>query len=381
MAHVVVLGGGFGGLAAVHELRLLLGQDDRITLVDRNDRFYMGFAKLWDLARLRPLEDGTVRLADVADDRVTVEQAGITAIDPTTRTVETTNGTLQSDAVLVALGAGPSPRHAFWLRGEGAHDLYDGEQLPAMHGDLDTIEQGRIVISIFGGPFKCPPAPYEAALIVADRLRQGGVGDDVEVVLTTPQPMTLPAAGPDASRYVAQHLSDHGVELREQHRITDVDADSRTLTFDGQQPLSYDLLLGVPANVPPQVVAESAVAGDGGWIFPDRHTLRTGFDGVYAVGDCTTIPTATGALPKAGVFAAAEARVAARNIAAGLGIGDGDRFDGHGYCFLELPGEQVAYVEGDFYADPPDVTINPADHDQFLRKQAYERDHLQLWVG
>jgi sulfide:quinone oxidoreductase len=115
-----------------------------------------------------------------------------------------------------------------------------------------------------------------------------------------------------------------------------------------------------------------------------RHPEQDGpLDG-GAVGDCTQIPTATAQLPKAGVFAAAEGVVAARNIAADLGApgATGDRFEGHGFCFLELPGENVAFVEGDFYAEPtPDVTLTPADHDQFRRKQEYERSRLGEWLG
>jgi sulfide:quinone oxidoreductase len=68
-------------------------------------------------------------------------------------------------------------------------------------------------------------------------------------------------------------------------------------------------------------------------------------------------------------------------VVADLTGGQHVQFDGHGACFLELPGEQVAFVQGNFYADPPDVTLTPPDHDQFLRKQAYERDHLDAWFG
>ncbi len=93
------------------------------------------------------------------------------------------------------------------------------------------------------------------------------------------------------------------------------------------------------------------------------------------------IPTATGQLPKAGVFAAAQGEVAARNIAADLGSGEPATFDGHGFCFLELPGQRVAFVEGNFYAEPqPDVTLTEADAAQYERKLAYERDRLHAWL-
>jgi sulfide:quinone oxidoreductase len=380
MVQVVVLGGGFGGLSAVTELRERLAPDDELVLIDRRATFTMGFAKLWDLAGVRPLATGTRALRDLEHKNIRVIQADVTSIDAASRHIETRDGRFDPDALVVALGSRPAPRHRRMLDGAGAHDLYDQDALPAMRADLATIDTGRVVVSILGGPFKCPPAPYEAALIVDGLLRERGVRDDVEVAITSPQPMTLPVAGVDASRYLAGHLDDHDVQLHSGRRVADIDAARRTVVFaDDAGELGYDLLLGVPADAPPEVLVDSGLTGTSGWLEPDPATLRLAFDRVVAVGDCTMIPTATAQLPHAGVFAAAQARVAARNVVAELTGREDERFDGHGFCFLELPGEQVAYVEGDFYADPPDVTLTPADHEQFRRKQAYERDQLADW--
>lgn len=381
MSHLVILGGGFGGLAAAHELRGHLGGEDEITLVDRADEFYMGFAKLWDLAGTRPLSDGTRPLRSLESHGVRFLQAEITGIDPTRRRVETSQGPLEADALLVALGTGGAPAQRAWLEGEGAHDLYDGSQLPAIRDDLESVTTGRVVVSVLGGPHRCPPAPFEAALIVDQRLRERGVRDDVEVVMTTPKPTTLPVAGADASAYVAARLAEHGVRLLTEHGVSEVDGAGRRVVFASGEELGYDVLLGVCADVPPPVIAEGPLAGEGGWIHPDTATLRTTAERVYAVGDCTWVPSPAGALPKAGVFAAGEARVAAANMLADLGRGEPATFRGEGYCFLELPGERVAFVEGNFLADPPDVRLTPADHEQFLRKQAYERDLLDRWLG
>jgi sulfide:quinone oxidoreductase len=138
----------------------------------------------------------------------------------------------------------------------------------------------------------------------------------------------------------------------------------------------------VPAEKAPPVLAGSPLAGRSGFVEPDRYTLRTSFPRVYAVGDCTQVPTAAAQLPKAGVFAAAQGRVAAANIAADLWGGDGARFDGHGMCFLELPGRRVATVEGNFFAEPsPDVGFSEPSEAGFERKQAYERARLSEWLG
>jgi sulfide:quinone oxidoreductase len=394
VTQVLVLGGGFGGLAAATELRATLPTDAEIVLVDRRGSFAMGFAKLWELAGQRPLADGTRSLSALERRGIRFVQADVTGLDAASRRVETSAGSYTPDGIVVALGTRPAPTHRALLADAGGHDLYDVDALPAMRAALATIARGRVVVSVLGGPFKCPPAPYEAALIVDALLRSAGVRDDVEVVVTTPQPMTLPVAGVDASRYVADHLDAHGIGLRSGVKVVGVGAGQRTMRLapvpapdaaaaapaDGEA-LAFDLLLGVPADAPLPVLAASDLSGDDGWIRPDPRTLATAHPRVYAVGDCTVIPTATAQLPHAGVFAAAQARIAATNLAADLGVGSPATFDGHGYCFLELPDERVAFVEGDFYADPPDVTLQPADTEQFRRKQAYEREHLAAWFG
>jgi sulfide:quinone oxidoreductase len=382
MVSVVILGGGFGGLAAAHELRPLLGENDQVTLIDRHDRFHMGFAKLWDLAGARALADGTRQLSRLEDRGIQFLQAAITAVDPERRQVTTERGTLTADALLVALGANANPAHLALLAGDSAHDLYDWHQLPAMRESLRAVTTGRVVVSILGVPFKCPPAPYEAALIVDGLLRQRGVRDAVDVSVTTPQAAALPVAGPDASSFVADRLADYGIELLAGHAVTSVAQDAAALTFGDGSALGYSVLLGVPGSLAPPALRETVLLGQSGWIEPDTRSLRTRFDRVYAVGDCTLIPNATGQLPKAGVFAAAEGRVAARNIAADLVGGQDASFDGRGHCFLELPGRKVAFVEGNFLAEPaPDVHITDATEERYARKQAYERDLLEAWLG
>jgi sulfide:quinone oxidoreductase len=194
-------------------------------------------------------------------------------------------------------------------------------------------------------------------------------------VVTTPQAMTLPAAGPENSRFVADVLKDRGIELRIEQSVRAIDADSRTVSFTDGGQLEYALLLAVPQAVPPQVVADSPLAGEGGWIQPDRETLLTRFEGIFAAGDCTAPPP-----PKAGVFAEAEARVAARNIAAEIEGGPGDRFDGTGYCFLEFPGQRASALEGRFFAEPPEVRLAEPDAETFARKQAFETERLRDWL-
>ena len=374
MASILILGGGFGGLAAAHELRARLPDDHEVTVLAADDRFYAGFAKLWDLVGTRPLEQGTASLSTLEQHGIHFVQTRITVIEPSERRVETEAGSFSADFLLVALGAGPGPERFSKLHGP-AHNLYDANELPRMRADLAHLDAGTLALAILGAPYKCPPAPYEAALLLDEYLRGRGVRNAIELVVTTPQPMTLPAAGPEISHFVAEALKDRDIEVRTEQRVQAIDVDSRTVSFAGAAQLEYALLLAVPQAVPPQVVVDSALAGEGGWIQPDRETLLTSFERVYAAGDCTASPP-----PKAGIFAEAEARVAARNIAAEIDGGVGDRFDGTGYCFLEFPGQRASALEGHFFAQPPEVRLAEPDAETFARKQAFETDRLRDWL-
>lgn len=379
MAQVVVLGGGFGGLAAAHELRRLLPPADEVTLVAMGDRFFVGFAKLWDLVGARPLADGSAPLERLEAHGIRFVQAEVTGIDPAARTVDTTAGPVAGDGMVVALGAGFAPAHTALLR-DRAHNLYDAAALPAMRADLEALVKGRLVVSLLGAPYLCPPAPFEAVLLMDEWLRARGRRADVDVVVSTPQPLTLPVAGPDASRYLADQLEERDVTVLTEHAVEAVEAG--TVRFAGDRSLDYQVLMGVPAAVPPAVLATSPLAGAGGWATPDPRTFATAFDRVYAVGDCTMVPTATAQLPKAGVFAEAGGTVAARNLAADLRDGAPATYDGHGYCYLELPGQLVAMVTGNFYAEPrPEVTLSPPDAGSFAAKQQWEADRLRTWLG
>ena len=374
MASILILGGGFGGLAAAHELRARLPDDHEVTVVAADDHFYAGFAKLWDLVGTRPLEQGTASLSTLNHHGIRFVQTRIATIDPSERRIETEAGSFSADFLLVALGAGPGPERFLTLQGP-AHNLYDANGLPQMRADLAHLDAGTLVVTILGAPYKCPPAHYEAALLLDEHLRGRGVRDAIELVVTTLQPMTLPAAGPEISHFVAEALKDRNIELRTEQSVRAIDVDSRTVSFAADGRLEYSLLLAVPQAVPPQVIAHSPLAGEGGWIQPDRETLLTRFERVYAAGDCTASPP-----PKAGIFAEAEARVAARNIAAEIDGGPGDRFDGTGYCFLEFPGQRASTLEGHFFAQPPEVRLAEPDTETFARKQAFETERLRDWL-
>jgi sulfide:quinone oxidoreductase len=231
-------------------------------------------------------------------------------------------------------------------------------------------------------PYKCPAAPYEAAFLAEAVLRRRGTRDQSTIDVYTPEPFPMPTAGPVLGDALSRMLIDRGIGLHTEHTVDRIDAQARELVLLDDDRVPYDLLLGVPAHRAPAVVRDSSLAGPTGFIPVDRSTLETGTEGVFAVGDVSSIPLADGKfLPKAGVFAHAEAEVVARRIAATLaGRHQRATFDGTGACFVEMGDGIAAYATGDFYAaNAPRVQLRHPGRRWHLAKVAFEQYWLRRW--
>jgi sulfide:quinone oxidoreductase len=377
---VLVLGGGFGGLTAALDLHRLLGDRIDLEVVDASPTFLMGLRKLWLLDGRAGRTEGTRDRSRFAGGAVPLRLGQVEAIDVGARQVVSNGDRLSYDFLIVALGAEARPDLIAAGVGGGA-DLYAADEAETLGSHLAVFERGRIVIAIAGLPYKCPPAPYEAAFLIDDLLRRRGRRDAVEIDVLTPQPMSLPVAGPAACARVEGTMTVRQIQFRPKSQVARVEA-KRVLLADGSE-IPADLVIYVPAHRPPSAVRESGLTGSGEWIRPDPETLVTSVEGVFAIGDVTEIPMPGGlALPKAGVFAERQGQVVARNIAAMVeGRPPEARFDGRGYCFLELGEGEASMIEGAFLADPPDITVLKPAPEHLAAKVAFERERLERWFG
>lgn len=378
MRRVLVLGGGFGGVAAAHALRQHLPAEDEVVLVERRPYFLLGLRKNWVLAGRGTLEEGRRPLSALARFGIRVVAGTITAIDPASRRVTVDGQQLEGDAMVVALGAALAPDQVPGFR-DHAFNIYDPEEVPRAAEALRTFRGGRIVIGIFGAPYKCPPAPYELAFLLQETLQERGVPATLEVF--TPQPMSIPLLGPASCTAIEGRLAARGIRFLPAHRATAVE--NGAVVF-GNERHPFDLLLGVPPHRCPEVVVQSGLTEGGDWVRVNPRTLETRFPSVYAIGDITEVPMANGMpLPKAGIFAEAEAAVVAARIAATFsGQPATATFDGSGYCFLEVGHREAMLVRGRFLAEPkPEVEIAGPSPAFAADKVQFEAERLRRWFG
>jgi sulfide:quinone oxidoreductase len=375
---VVVLGGGVGGIATARALRKRLAQPHRIVLVDRERDHLFAPSLLWLMVGQRRADAIRRPLTRLARKGIEVRHGAIERIDAEQRIVRVDGGSVAADYLVIALGAELNPQAVPGLA-EAGHSFYTVAGAEAFWNSLPRLRTGRIVVLTAAPAYKCPAAPYEAAMLIDAWCRRRGLRDTVQIEVYAAEPAPMGVAGPHVSSAVVQLLTAKGIPYHPEHQVTTVDAAAKRLTFSNGAQANFDLLAYVPPHRAPRVVRDSGLVAESGWVSVDRYTLQTRWPNVYAIGDVVSIPLALGKpLPKAGVFAEREGDIVARNIAAAIaGAGAHARFDGYGECFIEIGDGKAGFGGGDFYAEPrPAVRLRQPSWRWHLGKVWVEKSWL-----
>jgi len=372
---IIVLGAGFGGLEIATIVSEALGEAADVTLIDKNDAFVFGFSKL-DVLFGRTTPDA-VRLPyrDFVKPGVRFLQETITAIDPVARRVTTESEALEADVLVVGGGAG-NDNGATPGRGDGDHEFYSVAGAERLRDLLPGFTRGRAIIGVCGAPFKCPPAPSEAALLLHDYLTARGVRAACEISIVIPFGSPVPPS-PDTSRALVAAFAERDITFVPGRRVSSLDTARRVAVLDDGSEMPYDLFLGVPKHRAPDVVLASGMA-ENGYVPVKSGTLETRFPGVYALGDVATV-----GVPKAGVFAEGQARIVAASLIVRLTGGESAAaYDGRGSCYVEFGAGRVGRIDVDFFSGPkPTGTLQGPSADLVAAKELFGSSRRARWFG
>jgi sulfide:quinone oxidoreductase len=375
----MILGGGFGGIAAANALRRLLPPEHAITVVDESARFHVGAGKTWIMLGERTYEQ-------ISQERTVLLAPGIQFVKATAqhislseRTVSTSAAPLKWDFLVIALGADLNLAAVPGLA-EVAHTFYTVDGAQRLKATLDQFSGGDVAIVIPKAPFKCPPAPYEAAMLLHEAFRRRGLGGKSRLAIHTIEGAPMATAGAEMGQYIKNELAQREIAFFPQRIVARIDGAAQRVVFEGGSEARYDLLIAVPPHVAPKVVRDAQLINQSGWVPVDPKTMQVKQEAaseVYAVGDVTSVPLPGRyrpdvglVLPKAGVFAEAHGRIAAHQIAARiLERAPDEAFDGKGYCFLEIGGQRAVKTDGNFFELPhPIMEKRVPDEAQFRDK-------------
>ena len=341
---ILILGAGFGGMELSTMLSEAFGDDIEVTLIDKGDSFYFGFSKLDVMFGLARTDAVRLPYKKFVKPGVRLLQETISLVDPVARRVTTDRGVHEADFLVIALGAdydfAATPGMA------DATEFYTLEGATQLGEMLKTFTGGRVLIAVGGAPFKCPPAPSEAALMMHDYLSNRGVRSACEITLILPLEVPIPPS-PETSRALLAAFAERNITFVADRELRLVDTQRRSVTLDDGRVFPYDLFLGVPAIRAPKMLEESGMTEDG-YVPVKPKTLETRFPDVYAVGDCARQGT-----PKAGVFAEGAARAVAKALIARLRNEEVPvTHAGTGSCYIEFGAGRIGRVDVDFFSNP-----------------------------
>jgi sulfide:quinone oxidoreductase len=373
--HVLILGAGFAGLELASRLSESLADEVRVTLIDQNDSFSFGFSKLDVMLGRRAPADIRLHYREISKEGVEFRQERVTSIDPERRRVDTDSEAYEADILAVALGADYDFAATPGFEA-GGFEYYSVAGAERLRDALPDFESGRIVIGILGHPFKCPPAPFEGALLVHDLLTDRGVRDTTEIRVFGPMAAPVPVTK-EVSQAFLDILAERRIEYVPKQLVVRLDPQAKQAELAGGETVPYDLFIGVPVHRAPEVVERSGLAVDG-WVPVDHANLATRFPGVYAIGDLAGLPMA-----KAGVFAEAAARVVADDIVATLhGTELEQPYEGAGNCFIEFGGGMVGKVEANFLGGPePTARLVGPSRELAAEKKSFGATRRERWFG
>jgi sulfide:quinone oxidoreductase len=342
---VVILGGGSGGAVAAKRLaRWGHGDEFEVVLIDRSPWHEYRPSYLWVMTGKRE-PDQVRRPLSILEHRygTRVVTAEVTGVDPAAKCVETDSaGGFDYDYLIVSLGA--ELRRADELAGlEAPWELDD-----ALTGRerLAGFDGGHVVVGVESWPYRCPPAPFEVAMMLRYLAEQRGVSErtDITVFHTWQKPMET--FGPLMVDGFGRFLEQRQVDFAGAFELERHDPGARTLKARDGRELDYDLALVVPAHRAPRVVTDSGLVAEGGYMDVELPSMRApAHEDVWGIGD---VVAPTIGLGMAGVFAHFQAEhVVTQIIDRSRGTYVGELYNMVGVCVMDT-GYEGAAVWCDF---------------------------------
>lgn len=346
---ILILGAGTGGIIAARELRKKAGKKVKIIVFEKEEKNVFAPSLIWLMTGKRKPEQVYRKTKKIGGENTEVITGSIENINPSGISVSVNGKEYKGDYMIISLGAEQIIENCLDTYG---YNFYSLEGTTLFNKILNNFNGGKIAILVSSLPFKCPAAPYEAAMLIESFINKKGLKSKTEISLFTPEPGPMPVAGKELSAAVRQMVEQKGIKYFPGYQFTS--ANENTLTFNNGKTAEYNLLAFTPKHSCPDVIKKTELVGKSGWVEVDHNTMETKSDNVYAIGDITFVLLESGKpLPKAGVFAHYQAETVAHNIARKIAGNVPDKFfNGYGQCFLETGYGKAGWAGGDFYASP-----------------------------
>lgn len=314
--HVVVVGGGYGGATLAKYLRMWSEGGVQVTLIERNPAFVSCPMSNLVIGGFKALEDITVSYDNLKSKwQVRVIQDEVVAVDAAKRSISLARGgSMTYDRLVLSPGVDfmfdqiPGLNDAT-AQSRILHAWKAGAQTVALRKQLEDMKDGGVfAISIPKAPFRCPPAPYERACLVASYFKQRKPKSKV-IILDANEEV---ASKKDLFTKAWTDLYSGIVEYRNENEVKDVEPGSNTAITEFDK-LKADVLNVIPPQRAGDIATKSGLRLiNNRWVDVNWLTMEsTNTPNVHVLGDAV-FPAPV--MPKSGNMANQQGKLAAAAI-------------------------------------------------------------------
>jgi sulfide:quinone oxidoreductase len=305
MAHIVVLGGGLGGVIMAYEMKAKLGKNDRLTVVSDSETYSFVPSNPWVAVDWRKPEDITVALRPIFERRkIGFVSTGAKSVVPDSNEIELNDGSRISYDYLV-ISTGPDLAfdeiEGFGPGGSTVSVCTTGHATAAAEKWRSFVDNpAPIVVGAVQGASCYGPA-YEFAFIMDTDLRRRKVRDRVAMTFITPEPyighLGLDGVG-DTKTMLESALREKHIKWITNAKVVKVEPglmhveevnEDGSLKKKHELPFGYSMLLPAFRGVP-AVRGIEGLVNPRGFVIVDKHQRNPTFKNVFAIGVCVAIP-------------------------------------------------------------------------------------------
>lgn len=350
---VIVLGGGSGGSIVANKLARQLNQEIRndeieILQITNSSKHIYQPGYLFIALNEKAPNHFIRKQSTIAHRNVQLIEDEITKIDVESKILKSKAHQYNYDYLVISTGAYPDFDSLPGLK-EAASNFYTLDGAINLRDQLVNFDKGTILITV-DVPHKCPAAPLELVLMLDDYFRKRGNRKDVTLKYT--YPIGRVHSLQSIADWALPQFEQRDIQYETYFNLEEVKPKEKlAVTMDGEEH-PFDILISTPAHKGADVVIQSNLGDESGFIETDRYSLKmVGQDDVYVLGDATNLP-----ISKAGSTAHYQSEILVKNLVNRLrGLPDTACYNGKVACFLESSLEEASMITFD-YQTPP----NPA---------------------
>jgi len=353
---VVIAGGGSGGISVAARLAKKLGKG-KVAIIEPSSKHF--YQPIWTLvgAGAKTLKSSMKDTAEVIPQNSTWIQNRVASFEPENNTLKLENNDeINYKYLVVSLG--------LQLRFDKIKGLQEALQTPSVGSNysVDTVEgtftamknfkKGNAIFTFPPPPLKCPGAPQKIMYLTEEYLKKTGKREDANIIFNSAGPSIF--AVKKYADVLSEVVKERNLTTNFGTNLVEVKGDCKQAVFnkvgtDEMISYDYEMLHVTPPMQPPSCLNNSSLTDDAGFVAVDKTTLQsTKYSNVFALGDCSSVPTS-----KTAAAVASQNAILSENL---LRCINGEqplpKYDGYTSCPLITGYKSCILAEFDFDLSP-----------------------------